>query len=119
MANDMVDLLRSCNAWVDPNLIALVPGGLKQGDGESKRKRRKRDKNKRDGPDAVDNNIQNAKKMKKSDSSINNAKKSKKSDIDDMVLDSEDEFPDLAPNRIVLKRASHVSLSDSDDDDES
>mmetsp|Transcript_26086 Transcript_26086/g.38617 ORF Transcript_26086/g.38617 Transcript_26086/m.38617 type:complete len:287 (+) Transcript_26086:1-861(+) len=54
MANDMVDLLRSCNAWVDPNLIALVPipipGGVKKGDGESKRKRRKRDETKSDGP---------------------------------------------------------------------
>lgn len=59
MANDMVDLLRSCNAWVDPNLIALVPipvpvpGGIKKGDGESKRKRQKRDKTMSDGPDAV------------------------------------------------------------------
>ena len=56
MANDMVDLLRSCNAWVDPNLIALVPvpGGIKKGDGEFKRKRRKRDKkNKSDGPDTM------------------------------------------------------------------
>lgn len=135
MANDMVDLLRSCNAWVDPNLIALVPGGIKKGDGESKRKRRKRDKTKSDGPDAIDNsttpnataknanakktsNTPNAKKMIKPP----NAKKRKSSsDVENIGVkeDVEDDFPDLAPNRIVLKRASHVSYSDSEEDDAS
>jgi len=69
MANDVVDLLRSCNAWVDPNLTALIPGGIKHGDqdGESNRNRLKRDKNKSDEPETVDSNATNAKKKKKSD----------------------------------------------------
>ena len=113
MANDVVELLRSCKAWVDPNLVALVPGGIKQNDGESKRKRRKRgdgSKSENEKTETVDMNTSPLKK-KKSD------------DVDDKqgMEDSEDEFPDefpdLAPNRIVLKRASHVAVdSDSDDD---
>ena len=101
MANDVVDLLRSCNAWLDPNLTALLPGG------ESKRNRLKRDKNKSDEPETVDSNATNAQKKKK------------KSDSNDMLVmeDSEDEFADLAPNRIVLKRASHVTV-DSDEENE-
>ena len=104
MANDVVALLRSSNAWVDSNLIALVSGGIKQGDGESKRKSRKRDKNKTGEAETVDCNAVDAKK--------------KKSDANDMLVmeDSEDEFADLAPNRIVLKRASHVVDSDEEDD---
>jgi hypothetical protein len=111
MANDVVELLRSCKAWVDPNLVALVPGGIKQNDGESKRKRRKRGGgNQSEKAETVDMNTSPLKK-KKSD------------DVDDkqVMEDSEDEFPDefpdLAPNRIVLKRASHVAVdSDSEDD---
>jgi hypothetical protein len=111
MANDVVELLRSCKAWVDPNLVALIPGGIKQNDGESKRKRRKRgDRTKSEKSETVDMNTSPLKK-KKSD------------DVDDkqVMEDSEDEFPDefpdLAPNRIVLKRASHVAVdSDSEDD---
>lgn len=104
MASDMIDLLRSCNAWVDPNLIALVPGGTKQGDGESKRKRRKRDKNKGATADTMENKVPAPKKAKTSNAA------------DNIGSDMEDEFHDLAPNRIVLKRASHVALSDSDSD---
>ena len=106
MASDVVDLLRSCNAWVDPNLVALVPGGIKQGEGASKRKRRKRDKNKSEGPNTADINPPNAKKKNKSIG-----------DDIGVMEELEDEFPDLVPNRIVLKRASHVTYSDSEDDD--
>jgi len=106
MASDVIDLLRSCNAWVDPNLMALVPGSTNQGEGISKRKRRKRDKSNTNGSDAIGDNSPNAKKMKNSDA-----------DGGDVMEDSEDEFPDLVPNRIVLKRASHVPLSGSEDDD--
>lgn len=129
MANDVVDLLRSCKAWVDPNLIALVPGGAKQGDGESKRKKRKSNKMKDSEPDAVEKSTSNPKKTKTSSNprkkkAATNPMKTKISVVDDkMGLDSDDdfpdEFPDLAPNRIVLKRASHVPLSDSDSDETS
>mmetsp|Transcript_2680 Transcript_2680/g.6382 ORF Transcript_2680/g.6382 Transcript_2680/m.6382 type:complete len:107 (-) Transcript_2680:1045-1365(-) len=106
MASDVIDLLRSCNAWVDPNLIALVPGGTKKADGESKRKRRKRDKSK-DEPAAatVKKKAPKPKKQKTSNAIV-----------DEMGSDMDDDFPDLAPNRIVLKRASHVALSGSDSD---
>jgi len=106
MAKDLIDLLRSCNAWVDPNLIALVPGGAVEG-GESKRKRRKHNKNGEEGT-AVDTIAHINNKKKKTDSSMNS--------ID---MESEDEFPALSQNRIVLKRASHVSQDDSDDEDSS
>lgn len=107
MANDVVELLRSCNAWVDSNLIALVPKDSKQSDGESKRKRRKRNKKTSDEGETVDTNTSNAKK--------------KKPNVNDTQVaeDSEDEFAHLAPNRIVLKRASHVVDSDSGDDSDS
>ena len=117
MAKDMVDLLRSCNAWVDPNLVALIPGGDKQGGGESKRKKRKLNKMKAAESDAVDKSgPKSPKKAKPSETKTTTAKASNVDD--DMGMGSEDEFPDLAPNRIVLKRASHVSMSDSDSDDD-
>jgi hypothetical protein len=106
MASDVIDLLRSCNAWVDPNLMALIPSSTNQDEGISKRKRRKREKSNANGSDAIGDNSPNAKKMKNSDA-----------DAGDVIRDSEDEFPDLVPNRIVLKRASHVPLSGSEDDD--
>ena len=101
MAKDMVDLLRSCNAWVDPNLVALIPGGAKQGDGEPKRKRRKRNKCSNDELEDVSSSTQ----------------KQKHCNTDDFgdVEDAEDVFPELMQNRIVLKRASHVTFSDSED----
>ena len=63
MAKDMIDLLRSCNAWVDPNLLALCPESANQG---SKRKRRKLNKIIQ-GDAVVDANIPTAKKIKKDD----------------------------------------------------
>jgi hypothetical protein len=111
MANDVVELLRSCKAWVDPNLVALVPGGIKQNDGESKRKRRKRgDGNKsEEKAETVDTNTSPLKKKKPDDGND-------KQVMEDSDDEFPDEFPDLAPNRIVLKRASHVAV-DSDSED--
>mmetsp|Transcript_23996 Transcript_23996/g.66495 ORF Transcript_23996/g.66495 Transcript_23996/m.66495 type:complete len:653 (-) Transcript_23996:199-2157(-) len=107
MAKDVLELLRSCNAWVDPNLIALLPEDAKQDTGDSKRKRRKRGKNANDEGEALD--------------AKSSAAKKKKPDVDDSNImdDSEDEFAHLAPNRIVLKRASHVPDSDSEDESDS
>ena len=106
MASNVVDLLRSCNAWVDPNLIALVPGGTKKVDGESKRKRRKRDKSKDEAAAATVEKKTPKPKKQKTSSTV----------ALEMGSDIDDDFPDLTPNRIVLKRASHVGLSDSDSD---
>mmetsp|Transcript_25588 Transcript_25588/g.61531 ORF Transcript_25588/g.61531 Transcript_25588/m.61531 type:complete len:133 (+) Transcript_25588:1441-1839(+) len=40
LAGDLIDLLRSCNSWVDPNLISLIPDRVREG-GESLPKKRK------------------------------------------------------------------------------
>jgi len=125
MAKDMVDLLRSCNAWVDPNLLALAP---EAGDGgESKRKRRKRKKENTSDNGVGGNDGNTAKKPKRESVSKTTQKgsavdgnksfkKPPKENNEINISEEEDDFPDLAPNRIVLKRASHVSYSDSDDD---
>jgi len=97
MAADTIELLRSCNAWVDPNLLSLVRGGDTNATDEPKRKRRrkniKEDPTEKCVPD-----------KKKTTDSTNEA-----------MAEPEDEFSFLNQNRITLKRASHVSL-DSDDD---
>ena len=105
MAKDVVQLLRSCNSWVDPNLLALAPESTGQGEGETKRKRRKRTKNK--CVNAVDDNTPTPKKSKTE--SLNEGE----------VESMDDEFPNLAANRIVLRRARHVPPTDSDDDNSS
>jgi len=128
MAKDMVDLLRSCNAWVDPNLLALAPEAGDGGESKRKRRKRKKENNSDNGVGGNDGNTAIAKKPKRE--SVSKTKQ-KGSTVDSNNLPSnktpqdnnevnfseeEDDFPDLAPNRIVLKRASHVSYSDSDDD---
>jgi superfamily II DNA/RNA helicase len=92
MAKDVIDLLKSSNSWIDPNLIALVPGGVEGCD--SKRKRRRRNKEvEQDQPD-------NSEDLKTA--------------VLDMGENSDDnDFASLGQNRIVLKRASHVK-DDSD-----
>jgi hypothetical protein len=105
MAKDVVELLRSCNAWVDPNLLTLAPDGDGAPEGAAKRKRRKRGKT--PGADT-------------GQGTAPAPKKTKTAEVEEGASDVEDdEFPNLAPNRIVLKRASHVPFSDSDDDDTS
>lgn len=90
MAPDLVRLLEVNNAWVDPNLRALAQG---EAGGKSTKKKKKHDP--------------------KTDVEL----KAKDSDGegDD---EPEDDFPELAPNRIVLKRASHVSDASSGDSSE-
>ena len=87
----MIDLLRSTGAWIDPNLIELIPKDSKSKEhedtNESRRKRRKKNK------EAIENAT--------SDQSEN-------SDVD--------EFESLGPNQIVLQRASHVAVDSSDEE---
>ena len=99
MAPDLIALLRSCQQWIDPNLVSLVPGGVEGC--ESKRKRRKRGKMSEETLEVKSNPI----------SAIDDAKKTSSKNIN---MDSEDEFAFLGQNRIVLERASHVA-DDSDD----
>jgi hypothetical protein len=98
MAKDVIQLLSKTSAWVDPNLIALLPRDEKGTveEGGSRRKRRKR------GKAALDK------------TKINEEAKQQGADSNEDGLRSDDEFASLAHNRIVLQRASNVSDEDSD-----
>jgi hypothetical protein len=89
MAPDLVKLLEANKAWVAPNLRALVVGG--DGDQPANEGKRKQARRK-----AVQDEVVRAER-----------------DSDD-GSDGDDDFPDLAPNRIVLNRAGHVSDASSD-----
>jgi superfamily II DNA/RNA helicase len=89
MAPDLVKLLEANRAWVDPNLRALVLGG--DGDQPANEGKRKRSRRK-----AVKAEVVRAERDGSDGSS------------------DDDDFPELAPNRIVLKRAGHVSDASSD-----
>ena len=91
MAKDVVELLRSCNAHVDPNLLSLVPGKDRMIDELSSR----------------------AKRRRKNKQSVAKVEKTKKNHVGCFDSD-EEEFASLQHNRIVLKRASHVSDAESD-----
>jgi superfamily II DNA/RNA helicase len=94
MAPDLVQLLEANHAWVDPNLRALA-----RCDGGDKPSMKK-------------------KKVKSKDFKV---EPTGKNNLEDVVDDEEDgqldDFPELAPNRIVLKRASHVSDASSSSDE--
>jgi superfamily II DNA/RNA helicase len=92
MAPDLVKLLEANQAWVDPNLRALVVGG----DGDQPANEGKRKRSRRKAVQEVE---------------VARAER----DGDD-GSDDDDDFPELAPNRIVLKRAGHVSDASSDSD---
>jgi len=94
MAPDLIDLLKSSGAWIDPNLLALVPGAGKQ-DNEIKRKKRRR---------------KSTSNQSKPNEAMAGAATSEKSNNDeDENGEDIDEFSQLSGNRIILKRAPHVS----------
>lgn len=99
MAPDLIDLLKSSGAWIDPNLLALVPGAGTQG----KKRRRK----------STSNQI-------KSDEAIAGAAASENPNNDEGENgEDNDEFSQLFGNRIVLKRAPYVSdFEDSSSEEE-
>ena len=107
LARDMVQLLERSNAWVDPNLRQLIPSPKKY-DGAAKQS--KTNKRKANG-------------VEKSDEKHKKAK-SKAEKISSKILEDDDQGDDdedegfLSGNRIVLKRASHVSDASSSDDDD-
>lgn len=86
MASDVVELLNSCSAWVDPNLVALIPGSS---DASSTSKRKKRKKIK---PSDVDHSPETKAETK----------------TETKQSDSDDEFESLGKKQIVLTKASHV-----------
>jgi ATP-dependent RNA helicase DDX5/DBP2 len=91
MAKDVVTLLTETNAWIDPNLLELTAEKAQEG---RRSKRRKLD-------DA-------AKSPAQADANV-------ECDNDDA---GEDQYAFLNPNRIVLKRASHVSDASSESEAE-
>ena len=94
MAPDLIDLLKSSGAWIDPNLLALVPGN------ETKKKRRRKSSS-----------------HTKSDEAIAGAATSEKQNKDEGENGEDIEFSQLFGNRIVLKRAPHVSEDSSSEEE--
>ena len=93
MAPDLLELLKATDSWIDPNLLALVPGSVADGNGDKKKKRRrKKTKNKSKANELVAGAVV--------------GKRSNDTNEDDG--DGDDEFAHLSANRIVLKRAAHV-----------
>ena len=100
MAPDLIDLLKSSGAWIDPNLLDLVPGAGTQGN-ETKRKKRRR----------------KSSSHTKSDEAIAGAATSEKQNKDEGENGEDIEFSQLFGNRIVLKRAPHVSEDSSSEEE--
>ena len=98
MAPDLIDLLKSSGAWIDPNLLALVPGAGTQGN-ETKRKKRRR-------------------KSTSSEAIAGAATSEKQNNDEGENGEGIDEFSQLSGNRIVFKRAPHVSIEDSSSEEE-
>lgn len=103
MANDLVSLLHSTGAWVDPNLRELVKDDDGNTDGKfsAKKKRRRRQR----------------KKVIEADPGLSEEKdkgeRNTEADSDDDWDDGQ--FANLDSNQIALKRATHVS--DAEDSD--
>ena len=98
MATDVIQLLSESGAWVDPNLRALEPSNDKESNGAlSKRKRRK-----------IEKASLHCNKEKEKDPKPANC------NTNEIMSYSDDEFASLVTNRIVLKRASNVSDTDSE-----
>ena len=116
MAADMVQLLEANNAWVDPNLRALVTTDDQKKNNKTISKNESRgDQNRSEKKKIAKEEHRKAAKLlseTKSDSGSSLENYDDEEDIDD-------DFKDLAPNRIVLKRATHVSDASESEDDES
>ena len=105
MARDVLELLQSCNAWIDPNLKALAAGSDNNVDKKGTKRRRKQSR-------CINVNSENFDKLV---SSSSNSKKSSATEgLDYPKRDDEDEFDYLGTKKIVLQRASHVSDVESD-----
>jgi len=109
MARDVVELLQSCSAWIDPNLLSLVrnSGKLDNDENNIKRKRRRRGGN---NGDASSNLLVSC--------STEQSSSAKSIANDDQNMEEDrDEFAFLGTKRIFLERASHVSDASSVDDE--
>ncbi|KAG7341167.1 DNA/RNA helicase, superfamily II, SNF2 family protein [Nitzschia inconspicua] len=111
MASDLVKLLEASQAWVDPNLRALI--GTTDTDTKTDGSKSKRSSKRKS--DQAPNKQQQC-KIKRNKQSSDASTKRAMGDAD-TSSDDNDEFANLSANRIVLKRASHVSDVSEDDDD--
>lgn len=97
MASSVVELLKACNAWVDPNLLELV-------------------KNKKKSSTDNSNNSKGERKRKASSTKSETERNKTSNDDDESQSDNNDQFAFLGGS--VLKRASHVSDAEEDSDDD-
>ncbi|KAG7358025.1 DEAD/DEAH box helicase domain protein [Nitzschia inconspicua] len=111
MATDLVKLLEASQAWVDPNLRALI--GTTDTDTKTDGSKSKRSSKRKS--DQASNKQQQC-KIKRNKKSSDASTKRAMGDAD-TSSDDNDEFANLSANRIVLKRASHVSDVSEDDDE--
>jgi len=102
MAKDVLDLLTSCGAWIDPNLISLIPGKSTECSTSASRRKRRNRRGKNNTP--IDEDARDHSEILKSTAGMDGD-------------DEEDEFATLGQPRILLKRASHVK-DDSDDEED-
>lgn len=122
MAKDVFDLLKSCNAWIDPNLVSLVgdSGGdtaeCEYNNGGKKRKRRRRGGVDVDGQPKT-NGGGSGSTQGKGYTTTSSKKNNTPNDAGE-VKEEEDEFASIGTARIVLQRASHVSDAESDTDED-
>jgi superfamily II DNA/RNA helicase len=119
MAADLVHLLEANNAWVDPNLRLLVNGYKGN---ISSNKTKTNDNVTQIGSTASKQNKKEnrAEPGENLPSSKSGGKQIVASQLEDQDFsDEDDEFADLSPKRIVLKRASHVSDASSCSDESS
>lgn len=99
MADAVIELLRMCNAQVDPNLLALSSEKAKSDIDETKPSKRR-------------------KKKERATSDANTSKaEAKQCDGDHSDPSDDDQFAHLGSNKIVLKRALHVSDAEESESD--
>jgi len=101
MARDVLSLLKATNSWIDPNLVSLVNEA--SGDAIQDEAKHKNDLKEED--DLVIEKKSNAEKS--------NAEVTSADSMNDIMNVDDGQFSSLTGNRIVLKRAEHVS----DDED--
>mmetsp|Transcript_8881 Transcript_8881/g.20051 ORF Transcript_8881/g.20051 Transcript_8881/m.20051 type:complete len:681 (-) Transcript_8881:30-2072(-) len=107
MAGDLIALLKSTGAWVDPNLQELVGGETQEG--KKRRKRRKK-------ADATMSKMVNLAPEPAASASKNKSSMATSGGDEERLSDDDDgQFSELSANRIVFKRAAHVPISDPED----
>jgi len=119
LATDLIQLLEVSQAWVDPNLRSLLVE-TKRGNSGNKLKSKGTKFTSSESPIGKSTKIKKRKEKNNVASSISKKQKFKNDDNEDDDDDDDDDFAELSAkaNRIVLKRACHVSDA-SDDDGES